>query len=172
MKKITILFALGLLFANVSLAQKWGYVDTQQILEKLPEYQNAQKEIDNASQKWEKELEEMYAKVEKLYKDYTAEEVLLPEDVKKERQEEIFEAERTAKEFKASKWGLDGELYKLQDEKIKPIQQKVYDAIETVAKTKRLDFIVDISTNTGIIYKNSVFDRTADVMKQMNLSSN
>jgi outer membrane protein len=150
-------------------AQKLGYVDTQFILSKMEEYNAAKQEIDNLSQKWQKELEGMYADIEKMYKDYQAEEVLLPDDIKKQRQEDIMAAERKAKEYKERKFGYDGELYKVQDDKIKPIQDKVYDAVEKVAVEKRLDIILDKASNSGILYSNAAFDRTDDVIIKLGI---
>lgn len=150
-------------------AQKFGYVDTQFILEQMEEYTSAKDEIDALSKKWQKELEEKYALIEKMYADYQAEEVLLPEDVKKQRQEDIFEEERKAKEYKKEKFGYEGELYKVQDDKIKPIQDQVFEAVEAVAKERRLDFILDKAGNTGLLYTNAAFDRTDDVMVKLGL---
>ena len=98
-----------------------------------------------------------------------AEEVLLPEDVRKQRQEDIFAEERKAKDYKQSKFGFDGELYKVQDDKVKPIQDKVYTAIEEVAKERRLDFMWDKSAKGGLLYTNAAFDRTDDVMVKLGL---
>lgn len=164
--------SLGILLLLVGLgigvqAQKFGYVDTKMILSQMEEYQSVQSEIDGLSQKWQKELEEMHANIEKMYDDYRAEEVLLTEDVKKQRQEDIFEAERQAKEYKKQKFGYDGELYKVQDEKVKPIQDKVFEAVEAVAKERKLDFIIDKSANTGLLYTNAAFDRTDDVFMKL-----
>lgn len=150
-------------------AQKLGYVDTKFILEQMEDYQSVQTEIDALSQKWQRELEEMYAAIEKMYDDYRAEEVLLTEDVRKQRQEDIFEQERKAKEYKKQKFGYDGELYKVQDDKVKPIQDKVFEAVETVAKERKLDLIFDKSANAGLLYTNAAFDRTDDVMVKLGI---
>ena len=124
MKRFIGLFILTVSLATLGHAQKFGYVDTEFILGKMEEYKAAKTEIDQLSQKWQKELEILYADIEKMYKDYQAEEVLLPDDIKKQRQEDIMGAERKAKEFKERKFGYDGELYKVQDDKIKPIQTR------------------------------------------------
>ena len=170
MKKLTGIFLLTFCFAFVSQAQKLGYVDSQYILDQMDEYEAAQEEISAYSKKWQKELEDMHANIEVMYDNYRAEEVLLTDDVKKLRQEDIYEAERKAKEYKQGKFGYDGELYKIQDEKIKPIQDKVYAAIEEVAKERRLDIILDKSGNSGILYTNASFDRTDDVMVKLGMS--
>lgn len=169
MKKLVGLLLLTFALAGFTQAQKVGYVDTQFILDNMEEYNAVQAEIENLSKKWQEELEEMHAGIETMYRDYQAEEVLLSEDVKKQRQESIFEAERKAKEYKKEKFGYDGELYKVQDEKVKPIQDKVYAAIEEVAKERKLDIIFDKAGNSGILYTNAIFDRTDEVMKKLGL---
>lgn len=169
MKRFIGILACSLLLASIGNAQKFGYVDTEYILSKIPEYASVKQEIDQMSQKWQKELEVMYADIERMYKDYQAEEVLLPEDIKKQRQEDILVAERKAKEYKEKKFGYNGELYKVQDDKIKPIQDKVYEAVEKVAQERRLDFILDKAANSGILYSNAAFDRTDDVIVKLGL---
>lgn len=164
-----LLFLLVCGFGAQVQAQKLGYVDTKFILEQMEDYQSVQTEINALSQKWQKELEEMYAAIEKMYDDYRAEEVLLTEDVRKQRQEDIFEQERKAKEYKKQKFGYDGELYKVQDDKVKPIQDKVFEAVETVAKERKLDLIFDKSANAGLLYTNAAFDRTDDVMVKLGI---
>lgn len=170
MNRFLAVLLLSLCLTGLTKAQKFGYVDTQYILDQMEEYQAAQQEIENLSKKWQAELEKMHADIEKMYKDYQAEEVLLSDDVKKQRQEDIFAAERAAKEYKQKKFGYDGELYKVQDDKIKPIQDKVYNAIEQVAKDRRLNFILDKSANSGLLYTDAAFDRTDDVMVKLGLS--
>lgn len=168
--KTIVSFGLAMLMlSTIAFAQKSGYVNTQSILQLMPEYKTAQQEIDAASQKWQKELEEKYQKIETLYKKYQSEEVLLPDDIKKQRQDEILDAEREAKEFKQKKFGYDGELYKLQDEKVKPLQEKVYNAVETVAKEKKIDFVFDKAGNTGLLYTNALFDLTDLVIQKLGL---
>jgi outer membrane protein len=169
MKRFIGVFILAVSLATLGHAQKFGYVDTEFILGKMEEYKAAKTEIDQLSQKWQKELEVLYADIEKMYKDYQAEEVLLPDDIKKQRQEDIMSAERKAKEFKERKFGYDGELYKVQDDKIKPIQDKVYDAVEKVATERKLDIILDKAANSGILYSNAAFDRTDDVIIKLGI---
>ena len=170
MKKFLILalFLVGTLTA--AQAQKIGYVDTEYILEQMEEYSAAQAEVEQISKKWQEELEKMYEGIEQMYRDYQAEEVLLAEDVKKQRQEAIFQAERKAKEYKQEKFGYDGELYTVQDQKIKPLQDKVYQAIEEVAKERKLDIMYDKSGNSGMLYTNAILDRTDEVMKKLGLA--
>jgi outer membrane protein len=168
MKKIA--FVLILLMGGLAAqAQKVAYVDIKKILNSMDEYKAAKAEVDQLSAKWQKELEAKYASIEKLYSELAAEEVLLPEDIKKQRKDAIFEAERQAKEYKKEKFGYDGELYKVQDQKIQPIQDRIYEAVEKMALEKKLDIIFDKSANSGMIYTNALFDRTEDVMGRLGI---
>lgn len=171
MKKITVLF--GILIACVfsnSFAQRWGYVDTKEILEKIPEYKAAEQEVEQISQKWQKELEAMYANIEKMYQKYEAEKVLLTQEVQRKREEEIINEEKKAKEFQRKKFGYEGELFKLREEKVKPIQDKLFKAIEDLSKEKRIDFMLDKSGAVTILYTNPEFDYTPQVLKKLGIN--
>ncbi len=170
MKKLLLTALILLSGFGMAQAQKFGYVDSKAILEQMPEYQSAMKEVEDASAKWQAELEKMYQEIEKMYEAYRAEEVLLPEDQRQSRQDEIYEKERLAKEYKKNKFGYEGELYKFQDEKIRPLQEQVYLAIEATAKEKKLDFILDKSAGSQILYCNPLFDRTQDVVNKLGIT--
>ncbi len=161
---------IGLLSNPVVNAQRWGYVDTKAILEKIPEYKAAEQEIEQISQKWQKELEAMYANIEKMYQKYEAEKVLLTADVQRKREEEIINEEKKAKEFQKKKFGYEGELFKLREEKVKPIQDKLFKAIEDLAKEKRIDFMLDKSGAVTVLYFNPEYDMTQAVLKKMGIN--
>jgi outer membrane protein len=166
------LFALAIVLGtamSMSFAQRVGYVNTEDIMEKIPEYQSAQSEIERVSQKWQKELEEKYAAIEQMYNEYQAQEVLLPEDIKQEKQEDIFQAEREAKEFREKKFGYTGELFSLQESKVKPIQDRVFRAVEAVSKRKKYDFVFDKAGEVTWLYTNAVYDLSEDVLTELGL---
>ena len=167
MKKLLALTLVFVFAASASFAQKFGYVDTEYIMEKIPEYKAAQDEIERVSDKWQKELEGKYQEIERLYSDYQAQEVLLPEDVKREKQDEIFEAEREAKEYREKKFGYNGELFALQESKVKPIQDKVFRGVETVAKRKRIDMVYDKAGEVTWLYTNATYDLSDEVLKEL-----
>jgi outer membrane protein len=170
MKKQFILFICMSLLSGMMLGQKIGYVDTERIMSKMGEYQAAQKEVDRFSQQWQSELEEMYAEIETMYRNYTAEEVLLPEDVKQERQQEIFQKEREAKEFRESKFGYDGALFKLQEAKMRPIQDKVLRGVKAIAKKKKYAMIYDIAGETTWLFTDPLYDLSDEVIEDMGLN--
>ncbi|MGE0568762.1 MAG: OmpH family outer membrane protein [Bacteroidia bacterium] len=145
-------------------AAKFGYVDTEYILSKIPEYKAAQAELDKMSVHWQKEIEEKYQEIDKLYKAYQADAVLLTDDMKKKRENEIVNKEKEAKELQKSRFGVDGELFKKRIELVKPIQDKVYNAIKAVAEKSGLGFILDKSGQISIMYANPKYDKSDDVL--------
>lgn len=169
MKKnfLTFLFILAI-FGTAS-AQKFGYIDSEYILKKMPEYQEAQKELDRLSLNWQKDIEEKKQEVDKLKADFQAEEVLLTEVMKEERLEEIEEKERELKEYQKKIFGFDGLIFLKRQELIKPVQDKLYEAVEKVAKTKRLQILFDKAGDLVMIYTNPIHDYTDYVLEELGL---
>ncbi len=169
MKKILIVLSL-LLSSSGLFAQKYAFVDSKAILEAMPEYVKAQKQLDDISATWQKEVEKKYKEIDDLYKSYQAEQVLLNDEMKKRREQEIMDKEKSVKEYQKSKFGYEGELFKKRQELVKPIQDKIYDAIQRVAQAKGIDFILDKSaTNTPVLYYSATLDKTNEVMKELGL---
>lgn len=167
MKTVFSLISLFALMTASVVAQKMAYVDTQYIMDKIPEYKSAQDEIERVSQQWQQELEQRYQNIEQMYADYQAQEVLLPEDVRQEKQEEIFQSEREAKEFREQKFGFEGELFKLQESKVRPIQDKVFRATETISKRKRFDLVFDKAGEVTWLYTNASYDLSNEVLEEL-----
>lgn len=151
-------------------AQHFGYVDTDYILSQMTEYRGAQKQLNEISQKWETELKTMKDEVDKMYKDYKAEEILLSAVQKKEREDAIVAKEDAMKKFEQEKFGVNGELFKKRQELIKPIQDKVFAAVQKVAKDNNLDFIFDKSANMNILFSNPKYDRSDDVLEVLGVT--
>jgi outer membrane protein len=168
--KLFLLTLLAALFTSTASAQKFGYVDTDYILGQLTEYKAAQKQLNEISQKWESDLKIMKDEVDKLYKDYKAEEILLSPTQRKEREDAIVAKEEAIKKFEQEKFGVNGELFKKRQELIKPIQDKVFVAIQKVAKNNGLDFIFDKSANMNILFSNPKFDRSDDVLDELGVT--
>jgi outer membrane protein len=164
-KSILILLACFVtLISNAQTAAKFGYVDTDYILGQIPEYKAAQTELDKTSIQWQKEIEGKYTEIDKLYKAYQADAILLTDDMKKKRENEIINKEKEAKDLQKARFGVDGELYKKRVELVKPIQDKVYNAIKTAAEKKGLGFILDKAGQVSILYANSKYDVSDDVL--------
>jgi len=167
MKKI-ILTAFVIVFSTaICFSQKIGYVDSDYILSKIPEYKAAQSEMDKTSVDWQKEIEAKYSEIDKLYKIYQAESVLLTDDMKKKRENEIINKEKEVKELQKSRFGVDGELFKKRMELVKPIQDKVYSAVKQVAERSGLAIIFDKAGQISMLYTNSKYDKSEDVLTFM-----
>ncbi len=172
MKKI--LFGLLIIvWTSFGYAQKYAYVDTEYILNNIPEYKDAQEQIDELSLQWQKEIEQKFKAIDKMYKDYQAESVLLPEDLKKKREEDIVAAEKEAKDLQRKRFGKDGDLFKKRQELIKPIQDKVYNAIEKRAQEKAYVFVFDKASGTvTIIYADPKYDISDEILDDMGYKLN
>ena len=156
----------GLNFAN---GQKFGYIDTNFILSKMPEYAKAQSEIDQLSSGWEKEVEDLSRNVEALYASLKAEEVLLTEEMKGERMDAIHKKEAELKEYQRKVFGFGGLFFLKKQELIKPLQDKVFEAVEKVAKQNRLAIIFDKSSELVMIYTDPRHDYTDFVLEELGL---
>jgi outer membrane protein len=168
--KIFLLIAALGCFAFGANAQKFGYVDTEYILGNMTEYKAAQKQLNELSSKWEADLKILKEEVDKMYKDYKAEEILLSPTQKKEREDAIVAKEEAMKKFEQDKFGVNGELFKKRLELIRPIQEKISVAILAVAKKNGLDFIFDKSANMNILFSNAKFDRSDDVLDELGVT--
>jgi len=168
-KRILFLFAFVSLFSFSSMAQKIASVDVNQILQKMEEYQSAQEELDKLASKWRQDIAQEYDVIKGLYSRYQAEQVLMSDDMRKDKEDEIMVKEKEVREMQRKKFGPEGELYKKRQSLVQPIQDRVYDAIEDYAKDRSLDFIFDKSGSAGIIFANSKYDRTDDILKKLGL---
>ena len=171
MKKLLFLLFFVTCFTQVTVAQKFGYVDSEFILSKMPAYGAAQKEVDKLSDAWQKDIENRYNDIEKMYKSYQAEEVLLTEEMKKKRQNDIVAKEKEVKDYQKKIFGFEGQVFRKRQELIKPVQDEVYDAIEKVAKQKQLQIVFDKSGGLVMLYTNPVHDYTEFVMEALGLAS-
>ncbi len=167
MKKI-ILTVIGLVFAiTLTQAQKVAYVDTKYILDNIPEYAEAQAQIEELSVQWQKEIETKFAEVEKMYNNYQAQSVLLPEEMKIKKEQEIVDLEKEAKDMQRNYFGKDGDLFKKRQELVKPIQEKIYNAIQQIAEDYNYGVIFDKSGSLTIMYANPKYDISDDVLDQL-----
>ncbi|NTW31890.1 MAG: OmpH family outer membrane protein [Bacteroidetes bacterium] len=167
MKKILLLslFAFSCIIAFGQ--QKFAYVDSQYILDNIPDYSAAQDKLDEASIKWQQEVEVKLKEVDSLYKKFETESVLLPEDIKKKRQNEIIVKEKEAKTLQKQYFGKDGELFKKRQELVKPIQDKVYTAIEALATDGAYGIIFDKSGALTMLYANPKLDKSDEVLDKL-----
>lgn len=164
MKKTVLITAAFVVMTFASIAQKLGYVDTEYILNQIPEYKAAKAELDKTSADWQKEIEAKYAEIDKLYKAYQAEQILLTDDLRKKRENEIINREKEAKDLQKQHFGVDGDLFKKRMELVKPIQDKVYNAIKTIAEKSGMGMIFDKASDMMMLYANPKYDKSDDVL--------
>jgi outer membrane protein len=168
MRRFFILCGLILLSFAV-FGQKFGYINSELILKKMPEYKKAEQELEKLSLKWQQEIEEMKKALDKLKSDYQSEEVLLTEEMKKERQDTIVAREKALKEYQKKIFGFDGMIFLKRQELMKPIQDKVFEAVEKVAKKHNLQIIFDKAADLVMIYTNPIHDYTDYVLEELKL---
>ena len=167
MKKYIFLNLLLLIGLGAS-AQKFAYVDTEYILKHLPDYKSSLSQIDGMSQQFQKQVDDSFVEIDKMYKSYQADQVLLTDEMRKRRENDIIEKEKKAKELQRLKFGPDGELFQLRTRLLKPIQEKISKIIAETAKSKFIDFVFDKSSeSTMMIYASSTYDISNDVISRL-----
>jgi len=167
MKKLFLLLLLNVGFGQVVVAQKFGYIDTDYILSKMPEYTEAQSEIDQLSKSWQTEIRQMYKEIESMYATLQVEEVLLTPEMKDERLAEIKVKEEEVKEYNNKVFGYEGLFFLKKKESMKPVLEKVFEATEKVCKAQRLQFMFDKSADMVMIYTNPTHDYTDFVLEEL-----
>jgi outer membrane protein len=167
MKKILLIGALLLMAWLPGFSQKYAFVDTDYIMNNIPEYTDAQAMLDDLSVEWQKEIETKFAEIDKMYKDYQAESILLPEDLKKQKENEIIQKEKEAKDLQKKRFGKDGDLYKKRLELVQPIQEKIFNAIQDMAVTRNYAFIFDKASGATLLYADSKLDLSDDVLDEI-----
>ncbi len=167
MKRILLTFALITGIVLSASAQKFAYINTEYILKKIPTYKTAQDQLDKLSQQYEKEIETKYEALDELYKKYQAEKVLLTEDMKQRRENEIITKEKEVKELQRQYFGQDGALMKKKDELITPIQTKISDAVKEIATQDGYAFIFDTTANPSMIYTAPRYDLSDKVLEKL-----
>ena len=153
-----------LIFVGNIKAQKFAYVDSQFILEHIPEYKQAKKELDNISYQWQEEIENAYQDIDKLYRAYQTDKVLLTDKMRQDREDEIIQKEKDVKELQQQRFGPDGDLYKKQEELIRPIQNLIYNTIQEYAEQGRYGVIFDKSSDLLMLYADENLDKSEKIL--------
>jgi len=167
MKKFIIIAACLFAFAGVSQAQRYAVIDTKYILDKIPDYKDAQKKLDQYSEQWQREIDAKQGELDQMYRNFEAEQVMLSDDLKKKRQDELFNKEKDLRDLQKRRFGFEGDLFKKRQELVKPIQDKVYDAVQKLAVARQYDFILDKSEGITVIFADPKLDKSDDVLREM-----
>jgi outer membrane protein len=169
MKKALLLLVLvfGTTIVN---AQKLAYIDSDYILEKVPEYEEAKVKLDNLAERWLSDIDTQYELLNTKKENFIREEVLLPDEEKEKRKEEIEKLETEVLELQKMRFGVEGDYFQKRQELIKPIQDQVYDAMQKVASRKNLSFVFDKANQSNLVYADSKNDISDDVLEEMGIN--
>ncbi|HEX5002167.1 MAG TPA: OmpH family outer membrane protein [Bacteroidia bacterium] len=168
MKKLRLLITILTVLSPIMVsAQKYCFVDTQYILDNISEYKAAQQQLDQLSVNWQKEIEAKYAQIDKLYKDFQAEQILLTDEMKRKRENEIVAKEKDVKDFQKQKFGYEGELFRKKQELVKPIQDKIYNAIKKMATDQSYAVVFDKSSDLIMLFANPKYDKSDYILLQL-----
>lgn len=169
MKKLALLLISLLILTFQGYSQKFGYVDTNYILNKMPDYKKAQEEINKLSLGWQDEIQNKQKDIQGMYDALNAEEVLLTAEMKNDRLSDIQKKEQEVKEYQKKIFGYEGMFFLKKKELIKPVQDEVFDAVKKVAETNRLQIVFDKSGDLVMIYTDPIHDYTDMVLEELGL---
>lgn len=156
-----------LLMATAGYSQRFAYIDTDFIMENIPDFKAAEEEIERVSSQWQEEIEKMFADVEQMYREYQAEAPLLPEEMRRRREEGIIERERQAKELQMKRFGREGDLFAKRQELIRPIQERVFRVVEELATSENYAIIFDKAGSMSMIFTDVRFDLSNEVLRRL-----
>lgn len=162
-KKIALSALCALIFSFAGSAQKIGYIDLNDILESLPDYQVAQQQLDQIATQWRQEIAVEQDKIKSMYSKYQADQVLLSDEMKRQREDEITAKEKEVRELQRQKFGPEGALFKKREDLVKPIQDKVYKTITDYATNRGYDYIFDKGSASGMIFGDPKHDKTEEI---------
>jgi outer membrane protein len=170
MKRIILSLALLLTLTVAANAQHYCIIDSKYILEKMQDYKDAQAKLDAMSKAWQGDIDKQMDEVDKMYKAYQAERAMLSDDMRKTREDEIVQKEKAAKDLQKQRFGYEGELFKKRQEMIKPIQDKVYNAVQKMATAKSYDLVLDKAGGVTMFYADPKLDKSDDVLKLLGIN--
>lgn len=170
MKKIILPILLVLSSFLAANAQKYCIIDSKYILEKVPDYKTAQTQLDVFSKNWQTEVDNKMKEVDRMYKSYQAERAMLNEDMRLKREDEIMTKEKAAKDLQKQYFGYEGELFKKRQELVKPVQDKVYNAVQKMANSRGYDLVLDKAGGVTMFYADPKLDRSDDVLKSLGIT--
>ena len=166
MKKI-VFVALALFVASFANAQRYAIIDMKYILERLPDYKEAQAQLDEVASGWQKEIDGMQQELDRMYKNYEAEQVMLSNELKQKREDQLFQKEKTLRDLQRKRFGFEGDLFKKRQELVKPVQDKVYNAVQRISVQRGYDFILDKSEGITVIFADPKLEKSEDVLREL-----
>jgi outer membrane protein len=171
-KKFYLLLALSVFtFLGVQAQSRYAVINTKYILDKIPEYKEADKKLKALGDQWQAEIDEKQMVLDKMYKNYEAEQFMLSDDLKKKREDELFIKEKELRDLQKKRFGYEGDLFKERQKLVKPIQDKVYNVVQKMAIARSYDFILDKSEGITIIFADPKLDKSDDVLKELGINN-
>ena len=171
-KKFYLLVALSVcIVMGVQAQSRYAVINTKYILDKIPEYKEADKKLKALGDQWQSEIDEKQMVLDKMYKNYEAEQFMLSEDLKKKREDELFIKEKELRDLQKKRFGYEGDLFKERQKLVKPIQDKVYNVVQKMAIARSYDFILDKSEGITIIFADPKLDKSDDVLKELGINN-
>jgi outer membrane protein len=169
--KVFFVLVISILTAFSSNAQtKYAIINTKYILDKIPEYKEADKKLKALGDQWQQEIDQKQMTLDKMYKNYEAEQFMLSDDLKKKREDELFVKEKELRDLQKKRFGYEGDLFKERQKMVKPIQDKVYNAVQKLATARGYDFILDKSEGITIIFADPKLDKSDDILKELGIN--
>ena len=169
LKGIMLVSLFALLPINAS-AQKFALVDMDYVLQHIPAYERANEQLNQASKKWQAEVEALNTEASTMYKNYQNEVVFLSKEQKKNKQEAIMKKEKEASDLKKKYFGPEGELFKKRESLMAPIQEEIYTAVKEVSELRGYSLVVDRASNSGIIFGSPKIDISNEVLQKLGYS--
>jgi outer membrane protein len=168
MKKSLLVFGF-LITALFGAAQKYAVVDTRYILDKMPEYRTAQQQLDVMAATWQKQIDSMQSSLDRLYREFDTEQVMLTAELKKRKEDQLFNKEKELRDLQRKRFGFEGDLFRKRQELVKPVQDKVYNAIQKLAASRGYDFVLDKSEGITIIFADPKLDKSEEVLRELGI---
>lgn len=167
MQKALIITSVFLASIGSAFGQKYAYVDSQYILKKIPEYAQAQRQLDLLSKQWEGEIQSLYSEIDALTQAYNAEKILLSPEMQSEREESIKTKKVEARNLQMKYFGPEGDLFKKRMELVKPIQDQIFNAVKEVATRRKYDIVFDKSGDIVMLYTSPNSDISDEVLEKL-----
>lgn len=171
MKKIMLIVLGVVLTVATASAQRYAVIDTKYILEKLPEYRDADKKLALVGEQWQKEIDDKQGQLNQMYRNFDAEQFMLSDELKKKREDQLFLLEKDIRELQKKRFGYEGDLFKERQKLVKPVQDKVYNAIQKMAVNRGYDFVLDKSEGITVIFADPKLDKSDEVLRELGIRS-
>jgi outer membrane protein len=172
MKKLFFIAIVCMALVNaVQAQQRYAIIDTRYILEKIPEYKEADKKLQQIGNQWQKEIDDKQAQLDKMYKSYEAEQFMLTDALKKKREDELFVLEKEIRDLQKKRFGYEGDLFKERQRLVKPVQDRVYNAVQKVAIAKAYDFVLDKSEGITVIFADPKLDKSDEILRELGIKN-